>query len=126
MLIFLQYRLFVGLLVNTPIWRKVDKNAPEPEEDDTDGDDEEELKAEIDVDAATNGQREFPPRRRPRPPYANYGKEPSEVENDGEIQDLLEEARSLKEEKMDDFLNDPVKSIKIFLSSYMREQGLIW
>jgi len=31
-----------------------------------------------------------------------------------------------REEKLMVFLNDPEKSIKIFLSSHMREQGLIW
>lgn len=32
----------------------------------------------------------------------------------------------LREEKITVFLNDPKKSVRIFLSSYMREQGLIW
>lgn len=131
----LQYRLFVGLTVNTPIWHKVDKNAPEPSPEEDDDDDclsdevpgEEEPTANVTVgEAAGPGQREWPPRRRPRPPYANYGKEPPEVETDGEILELLAEARSVKEDKMTDFLNDPEKSTKIFLSSYMREQGLIW
>jgi hypothetical protein len=36
------------------------------------------------------------------------------------------EADEFREEKLIAFLNDPEKSTMIFLSSYMREQGMIW
>lgn len=44
-------------------------------------------------------------------------------EDDDEPMDVTEEAR---DEKLMAFLDDPVKSMQIFLSSYMREKGLIW
>lgn len=55
-----------------------------------------------------------------------YGKDPIPVGSDAEVRDLLDEENARKEEKVVTFLNDPEESIRIFLSSYMRKQGLIW
>jgi len=38
----------------------------------------------------------------------------------------LEDAYAEKEDSLNTFLNDPERVIKIFLSSYLRKQGLIW
>jgi hypothetical protein len=55
-----------------------------------------------------------------------YDAEPVPVNSDAEVRDLLDKENALKEEKVLTFLNDPEESMKIFLSSYMRRQGLIW
>lgn len=36
------------------------------------------------------------------------------------------DADEIKEERLNAFMDDPEQSMKIFLGSYMREQGLIW
>ena len=55
-----------------------------------------------------------------------YGASPVPVGSDEEVKDLLNEENARKEEKVVTFLNDPEEQLKIFLSSYMRKQGLIW
>jgi hypothetical protein len=55
-----------------------------------------------------------------------YGASPVPVGSDAEVKDLLHEENARKEEKIVTFLNDPEEQLKIFLSSYMRKQGLIW
>lgn len=62
----------------------------------------------------------------PRTPYALFNKEPTPVSSDAEVRALLARAALEKETKLLAFLNDPEKSIKVFLSSYMRKEGLIW
>ena len=62
----------------------------------------------------------------PRTPYALYNKEPTPVSSDAEVRALLARAALEKETKLLTFLNDPEKSIKVFLSSYIRKEGLIW
>jgi hypothetical protein len=130
-----QYRLFIGLLSNTPVWRKVEKSShsPSPEDDDddevSDGLSDTEPAMDSLVRSETNEPqqpRQAPLRPRPRTPYANYGVELPKVENEEEIKALLEDASYEKEERMAVFLEDPEKSTKIFLSSYMKDQGLIW
>jgi hypothetical protein len=87
-----------------------------------------------DVEAGTNlvaaelgpQPRKFPARPRARPPYTMYGADPIPVGSDEEVKDLLNEENARKEEKVVTFLNDPEVQMKIFLSSYMRKQGLIW
>lgn len=49
-----------------------------------------------------------------------------EDEEDDEVVRKRAEADEFREEKLIAFLNDPEKSTMVFLSSYMREQGLIW
>lgn len=69
-----------------------------------------------------------PPRKRvtPRAPYELYNKDPIPVSSDAEVRALLARAALRKEAKLLAFLNDPEKSVKVFLSSYMRREGLIW
>jgi len=69
-----------------------------------------------------------PPRKRvpPRTPYALFNKVPIPVSSDAEVHALLARAALEKETKLLAFLNDPEKSVKVFLSSYMRKEGLIW
>lgn len=45
-------------------------------------------------------------------------------EDDEDDSQKLDE--ELREEKITDFLSDPEKAVRIFLSSHMRERGLIW
>ena len=68
------------------------------------------------------------PRKRipPRTPYEFFNKDPISVSSDAEVHALLARAAVEKESRLLAFLNDPEKSIKVFLSSYMRKEGLIW
>ena len=69
-----------------------------------------------------------PPRRRfpPRTPYELFNKDPIPVSSDAEVHALLARAAVKKETRLLAFLSDPEKSVKVFLSSYMRKEGLIW
>ena len=58
---------------------------------------------------------------------------PAKRQRSGEALGLDEESdphkldeEELREEKISIFLSDPEKAVRIFLSSYMREHGLIW
>ncbi|KAG5639706.1 hypothetical protein H0H81_005889 [Sphagnurus paluster] len=115
-----QFRLFVGLLSNTPIWTRTDRPAPESESDDDD--DEAEFEAHL---ANGCGPRKPPPRLRARAPYALYGVEPIPVASDDEVRVLLEAENARREEEMLAFLYDPESKFKVYLSSYMRKQGLV-
>ncbi|KAG5642522.1 hypothetical protein DXG03_002595 [Asterophora parasitica] len=116
------FRLFVGLLSNTPVWTRTDKP---PQENDSDDDDDETSFATQEVDTQ-RGPGKPPPRVRARPPYALYGVEPTPVGSDEEVKALLNGENARREEQMVEFLNDPEGWVKTFLSSYMRKQGLIW
>lgn len=74
----------------------------------------------------TAAPKKYTPRPRARPPYALYGVEPIPVGSDAEVKQLLDGENARREEQMIEFLNDPEEKMKIFLSSYMRKQGLIW
>ncbi|KAG6919776.1 hypothetical protein DXG01_001615 [Tephrocybe rancida] len=119
-----QFRLFVGLLSNTPVWTRTDKP---PQEDESESDDEAEFAQGAVVEAhSERGPKRPPPRVRARPPYALYGMEPTPVASDEEVKALLNSENVRREEQMVDFLNDPELKLKVFLSSYIRKQGLIW
>lgn len=62
-------------------------------------------------------------KRRPRPPYVNHHMPSPVVETPEEIQQLLQESRDRKADRVNDFLNDPAKSVQVFLSSYMTMQS---
>ena len=47
-------------------------------------------------------------------------------DDDEDDEDSVDVTDEVGEERLMAFLNDPVKSMQIFLSSYMRERGLIW
>jgi len=49
-----------------------------------------------------------------------------EEDDEAAIAKKKADAEEFREEKLIAFLNDPEKSTMIFLSSYMREQGMIW
>lgn len=61
-----------------------------------------------------------------RTPYELFNKDPIPVSSDAEVHALLARAAVEKETKLLAFLSDPEKSVKVFLSSYMRKEGLIW
>jgi hypothetical protein len=73
--------------------------------------------------------------RRPRPNYndADAAMVDDDDDDDDEEEDdeatiakKRADAEEFREEKLIAFLNDPERSTMIFLSSYMREQGMIW
>ena len=99
----IQFRLFVGLLANAQ--RKINggKSAPEEESDE-----------DSDVELETAGI-----------PTAT-GPTQATSEKDTAAADQIIELDDVREDKLNAFLNDPERTIKIFLSSYMRKQGLIW
>lgn len=130
--------MFVGLLSNTPIWQRTDKLAEVAadidEEDDGDNDsllDMEEAGSQRGVivedrQAEPDQNRKPYARPRPRPLYNAYGTEIPEVDSDEGVRQLLDEEAARKEARMVAFFDDPEKSMKVFLSSYMRKEGLIW
>lgn len=61
---------------------------------------------------------------RPRPPYENYDKPPVAVKSQQEIDQLLQESRERKADRLNEFLNNPKERVQVYLSSYMRKQGL--
>ncbi|KAK7045289.1 hypothetical protein R3P38DRAFT_3259260 [Favolaschia claudopus] len=113
-----QFRIFAGLLGTTPVWQKAsDKPASDDDEDRFD---------RASSVHNNNNNIDRPKRLRPRAPYDLYGKSPILVENNDEIQELLSQARAAKEDKVVKFLNDPAKGVRVFLSSYMIYQGLVY
>ena len=129
-----QIRLYVGLLGIIPVWHRTDlasspaAAAQTQQENSSDSDDD---YSDTDTKNVYQTQQDEPPRRpfkrvHVRPPYALYGATPVQVDSDAAVQRLLEDEKGRKEERLLSFLNDPEKSVKVFLSSYMRSQGLIW
>ncbi|KAK0447728.1 hypothetical protein EV421DRAFT_2033402 [Armillaria borealis] len=119
-----QIQLYLGLLQSTPVWHKTDPNKPskDDEEDDDDLSDDEGMPRVKDVEMSQNAS--VPKKKpRPRPPYENYGQEPHQVENDEQIQELLAASKDAKNDKLLDFFENPAKSITMFLSYYMINQG---
>ncbi|KAI6042833.1 hypothetical protein EDC04DRAFT_2563698 [Pisolithus marmoratus] len=115
------FRLYIGLLVNPTIYKKgkdkkAARNAPpdSDSEDDSDGD-----LPEV-VSTCAKDQDTSKKRPRPRDSLSNSDEDEDVPFNQQKID---EETR---EEKLTIFLSDPEKSVRIFLSSYMREKGLIW
>ena len=96
---------------------------------DFDDDDNEEFIANISQTSRSNESRPPQPpwKRFPnRAPYELYNKDPIPVSSEAEVHALLAQAAVEKETKLLAFLGDPEKSVKIFLSSYMRKEGFIW
>lgn len=122
-----QFRIFSGLLSTTPVWQKTSEKAPEEadnefSEDDFGDEDDSNSKS---VNQGGPGERRYPARLRPRAPYDLYGKAPTIVNDNDDIKTLLDAARASKEDKVVEFLNDPARSIQVFLSSYMKYQGIV-
>ncbi|KAJ7509130.1 hypothetical protein B0H11DRAFT_1963960 [Mycena galericulata] len=121
-----QFRIYAGLLGTTPVWQKAsDKAADDDDIDDDDFDEVDDSKAKS-GGQDPSGEKRFPPRPRPRAPYELYGKEPAIVEDDEQIRDLIAASRAKKEDKVSEFLDDPARAIQVFLSSYMRSEGMYW
>ncbi|KAJ7728971.1 hypothetical protein DFH07DRAFT_1066315 [Mycena maculata] len=122
-----QFKIFAGLLGTTPVWQKASEKAAEDAEAGVsdDGFDSDDAEGKRTTPGAYGG-RKFPPRPRPRAPYELYGKEPVVVQDNDEIRGLLDDARAKKEDRVAAFLEDPGRAIQVFLSSYMKYQGLVW
>ncbi|KAG6860059.1 hypothetical protein C0995_016382 [Termitomyces sp. Mi166 len=110
-----QFRLFVGLLSNTPVWTRTDRQQVEDESESSDEFAEEQV---IEAHVNRSGPKRPPSHRmRARPPYALYGVEPVPVGSDQEVRNLLNSENARREEQMLEFLHDPELKIRIFLSS---------
>lgn len=112
----IKFRLFTGLLVNPSVFRKAGaKKSARAESPDFESDEEEEPFMNIEDDATAGDSR---PTKRQRSGEAR--------DLDGDESDPQKLDEEVREEKISIFLSDPEKAIRIFLSSYMREHGLIW
>lgn len=125
---FIKFRLYVGLLVNPTVYRKPAKGDQDgsPDIDDDDDDD-----GDNSSNIQTNTE-DIPgqvPSSKSHAPSA-YSVELGDADNDDDDEDTFRapktDTEEQREEKLLVFLNNPEKSVTIFLSSYMREQGLIW
>lgn len=119
-----QIQLFLGLLQTPPVWKKATQKA---DGDDADADDDmsdADETPEVDMEKDFRGKN-VKKQPKPRPFYDQYGKTPTVVHTDEEIGALLQQADAERNEKLFDFCEDPEKSITVFLSSYLIEQGLI-
>ncbi|KAG2066082.1 hypothetical protein BDR04DRAFT_1107344 [Suillus decipiens] len=114
-----QFRLYVGLLVNPTIYRKPSKDEEADDEDDYEGDN----PSNIHVNAEdTSG----PVPSNDVAPSALSVELDDHDDDEGSLQARKSDLEEQREERLIVFLNDPEKSVTIFLSSHMREQGLIW
>ncbi|KAJ4477422.1 hypothetical protein J3R30DRAFT_3485746 [Lentinula aciculospora] len=134
-----QFQLYIGILNIMPIWRP--KQAARELEGggdvDNDFEDDEdsflpletanepnEMAREVDMSTERGEQSFYPKKRpRPRPPYENYNKAPVLVDGKEEIDQLIQESKARKADRLNEFLNDPKGRIQVYLSSYMRKQG---
>ncbi|KAF7964720.1 hypothetical protein HWV62_3669, partial [Athelia sp. TMB] len=96
-----QYRLYLGLLSQSPVFRKAPTSGQDQPDADISDDEDEHMQPmkkipQVDADAIP------------------------------EDEDGVAEIEELAEERLLVFLNDPEKSTRIFLTDYMREHGLIW
>ncbi|KAF9061122.1 hypothetical protein BDP27DRAFT_1338605 [Rhodocollybia butyracea] len=127
-----QFQMFIGIMNIIPVWILRDQLREEVEDDADDDDDYTADSNNKATRSSTYVQREEKPRangkrdkkgQRPRPPYENYNRRPVVVENDEEIQQLVQESHDRKADRADQFLDNPARSIQIYLSSYMMQQG---
>ena len=111
-----KFRLFTGLLVNPSVYRKAsakkDARAESPDFDSDDDDD-----STMNVGDAAAGES--------RPAKRQRSGEAFDLD-DEEESDAQKTDEEIREEKISHFLGDPENALRIFLSSYMREHGLIW
>ncbi|KAF8165879.1 hypothetical protein B0H34DRAFT_690801 [Crassisporium funariophilum] len=143
-----QFRLFVGLLGETPIWTRTD--IPQPSDDPADDSDDpgpsssntKPPRADIDLSSDFSDSEDPPPpsvrtstsppaprpfkRIPPRTPYSLYNATPVPISSDAGVRRLLARAARRREGKLLAFLADPEGRVGVFLSSYLREEGLIW
>ncbi|KXN90055.1 hypothetical protein AN958_05060 [Leucoagaricus sp. SymC.cos] len=126
-----QFRVFIGATGYPPAWNRTDK--PKPKEEDSTispdfSDNETGHKSSTNIHTTrnlnVNGRRdnEAPV----RPPYAHYNIKPVDIDSDEAVRELLELDRLRREEQLIDFLLDPERAVKVFLSSYSRDQSFWW
>ncbi|KAG1776738.1 hypothetical protein EV702DRAFT_1045784 [Suillus placidus] len=114
-----QFCLYVGLLVNPSVYRKPSKKGEA--DDDNDNDD---GPTDIQTDTKDTSESVLPS---DDPARSAYSVDLNDHDDDeGTLQARKTDLEEQHEEKLIVFLNDPEKSVTIFLSSHMREQGLIW
>jgi hypothetical protein len=115
-----KFRLYVGLLVNPNVYRKPSKEG----EADDDDDDDDDGPTDIQTNTKDTSGLVLPS---DDPARSAYSVELDDHDDDeGTMQARKSDLEEQREEKLIVFLNDPEKSVTIFLSSHMREQGLIW
>ena len=108
--------MFTGLLVNPSVFRKVGaKKYARAESPDFISDDEDDTAMNV-GDGVTTGDS--------RPTKRQRSGEARDVDEEESDPHKLDE--EVREEKISIFLSDPEKAVRIFLSSFMREHGLIW
>ncbi|KAH7887308.1 hypothetical protein F5I97DRAFT_816422 [Phlebopus sp. FC_14] len=124
-----QFRLFVGLLVNPSSFRKVGakKYAPDPCPDyESDDEDEEPMINMIGGSNAGEDGDARPKKRHRADDPDSTAAEDDIYEDDADPQDPYKLDEDARDERISKFLRDPEKAVRIFLSSHMRERGLIW
>ncbi|KIK81810.1 hypothetical protein PAXRUDRAFT_832598 [Paxillus rubicundulus Ve08.2h10] len=118
-----QFRMFVGLLIDPSVFRKANANicafdpSPDSESDDEDEPEDPAMKTHGTTTANDSDSR---PAKRLRS-YEGSGDDEENVPFDPH-----RSHEETMDEKIAIFLADPEKAVRIFLSSYMREHGLIW
>ncbi|KAG1766253.1 hypothetical protein EDD22DRAFT_1011462 [Suillus occidentalis] len=115
-----KFRLYVGLLVNPNVYHKLSKEGEADDDDDDDYD----SPTDIQTNTKDTSGSVLPS---DDPAHSAYSVELDNHDDDeGTMQARKSDLEEQREEKLIVFLNDPEKSVMIFLSSHMHEQGLIW
>ncbi|KAH7871663.1 uncharacterized protein C8R40DRAFT_548584 [Lentinula edodes] len=130
-----QFQLYIGILNIMPIWKPIQDSIELEDdadvEDDFDDDedlfspDPKEITRRVEMSTERGERSSYQKKNpRPRPPYENYDKPPVAVKSQQEIDQLLQESRERKADRLNEFLNNPKERVQVYLSSYMRKQGL--
>ncbi|KAI0048063.1 hypothetical protein FA95DRAFT_1491522 [Auriscalpium vulgare] len=126
-----QFRLYIGLLQQPVVSRKPDVTVSDDSgsEDAPAGASEPSVRVEERVPPPPNP--DGSPQRKKRRFFhgigAGYNQADEEEDEAGlSFQEKLGNHREEKDIRLENFLNDPETSIKIFFSSYFRDRGLIW
>jgi hypothetical protein len=121
-----KFRLYVGLLVNPAVYRKPAKGDQDASPDiDIDGDGDGDSPSDIQTNKEDISGQVPSSKNRVRTAYS-VELDDDDDDDEDTFRAPKTETEEQREEKLVIFLNDPEKSVTIFLSSYMREQGLIW
>ncbi|KAF5392289.1 hypothetical protein D9757_001452 [Collybiopsis confluens] len=130
-----QFQIFIGILNVPPVWRPVQEQKElNNEDDDDDFEDNPTENSSVELPRDNNqkislrtedGERSQNTKKRriPRPPYHLYDKIPAEIESSDDIPELYRGTHEERADQAIEFLGNPERSIRIFLSSYMRKQG---
>lgn len=110
--------------MNPTVYRKPAKGGQDGSPDINDDDDESLSNVQTNTEDASG---QVPSsKNRARPAYSVELDDDDDDDDEDTFRAPKTDTEEQREEKLIVFLNDPEKSIKIFLSSHMREQGLIW